>query len=81
MVLLLRYRVSVTLKYRLVRAITGFNPTTGNVLILPPGETVSAEISKNTVGLVTVYWNGNPVSVFREDIERNGLVEPEEPLG
>ena len=71
----------MTLKYRLIRAVTGFNPETGDVVVIPPGETVGTGISKNTVGLVTVFWNGNRVSVFREDLERNGIVAPAEPFG
>jgi hypothetical protein len=68
----------VTWKYRLVRPVVAFN--NGNVVVIPPGETVTTAISKNTVGLCSVTWNGNLVRVYREDIERNGVAEPEEPF-
>jgi hypothetical protein len=77
----IRVALPPTMKYRLIRAVTGFNPETGQVIVIPPGETVSTVISKNTVGLCSVTWNGNLVRVIREDIERNGIVESEESLG
>ena len=71
----------VTLKYRLIRPVIAFNIEIRDVITIPPGEMVSIAISKATVGLCSVSWNGSLVSVFREDIDRNGVVLPDEPFG
>ena len=71
----------VTLKYLLIRPVVAFNRDTGKVIVVPSGATVCTSISKTTIGLCSISWNENRVSVFREDLERNGIAASEEPFG
>ena len=41
------------------------------LLVIPPGAIVEAEGSPSRSGLITILWNGDPFSIFHEDLEKS----------
>ena len=60
--------------YALVNPVVGFWEDTRGVVTIPRGSLLELIERGEPVGVCDALWNGRWVFVFREDVDRNGLI-------
>jgi len=59
--------------YTLIRPVFGFREETGEVIKIPAGTALASLATGDRYGLGLVFWGGERIMVFHEDLVKNGL--------